>query len=83
MGKYDCVYEWDITSYERDMEKQGGRGNDDKNCDVDIRGEMTEVKCAWARVVLGWVISCEVLINDIRAETWLRQVMDALRMDVN
>lgn len=37
MGKYDCVYEWDITSYERDMEKQGGRGNDDKNCDVDIR----------------------------------------------
>ncbi|KAH0745476.1 hypothetical protein KY285_007133 [Solanum tuberosum] len=39
MGKYDCVYEWDITSYERDMEKQGGRGNDDKNCDVDIRGE--------------------------------------------
>ncbi|KAG5574911.1 hypothetical protein H5410_055045 [Solanum commersonii] len=21
------------------MEKQGGRGNDDKNCDVDIRGE--------------------------------------------
>uniref|UniRef100_A0A3Q7JI39 Uncharacterized protein n=1 Tax=Solanum lycopersicum TaxID=4081 RepID=A0A3Q7JI39_SOLLC len=27
------------ASCERDVEKQGGRGNDDKNCDVDIRGE--------------------------------------------
>ncbi|KAK6775300.1 hypothetical protein RDI58_026301 [Solanum bulbocastanum] len=43
MGKYDCVYELDITSYERDMEKQGGRENDDKNCDVDIRGELEPV----------------------------------------
>lgn len=58
MGKYDYVYELNLRNYKKDMEIQVGRGNNDKKCDVDIRGEV-RLLCmhSWSSKI-SWSFSC-------------------------
>lgn len=72
MGIYDYVYELNMASYERDMEKQGGRGNDDKNCDVDIRGEVCflSIHLCLRKLVGALVVENKFWNIQVLVKTW-------------